>query len=126
MVVGLGVDLVELPRVAASLARWGERLVAKLMDAEEAARLPAAPGERARALALAIAGKEAASKAIGTGWSRGVRWRDVVVALGDTPALQLRARAAEFARRRGSDGRTRVAFEVRDGFLAVGQVWLLA
>ena len=62
MVVGLGVDLVELPRVAASLSRWGERLVAKLMDAEEAARLPAAPAERARALALAIAGKEAASK----------------------------------------------------------------
>ena len=126
MVVGLGVDLVELPRVAASLARWGERLVAKLMDAEEAARLPAAPGERARALALAIACKEAASKALGTGWSRGVRWRDVVVALGETPAVELRARAAEVARRRGSQGRTRVTLEVRDGFLAVGEVWLLA
>ena len=126
MVVGLGVDLVELPRVAASLARWGERLVAKLMDAEEAARLPAAPAERARALALAIAGKEAASKALGTGWSRGVRWRDVVVALGETPAIELRARAAEVARRRGSEGRTRVTLEVRDDFLAVGEVWLLA
>jgi holo-[acyl-carrier protein] synthase len=125
MVVGLGIDLVELPRVAASLARWGERLVAKLMDAEEAARLPAAPGERARALALAIAGKEAASKALGTGWSRGVRWRDVVVALGETPAVELRARAAEVARRRGSAGRTRVTLEVRDGVLAVGEVWLL-
>ena len=125
MVVGLGIDLVELPRVAASLARWGERLVAKLMDAEEAARLPTAPGERARALALAIAGKEAASKALGTGWSRGVRWRDVVVALGETPAVELRARAAEVARRRGSGGRTRVTLEVRDGVLAVGEVWLL-
>ena len=126
MVVGLGVDLVELPRVAASLARWGERLVAKLMDAEEAARLPSAPADRARALALAIAGKEAASKALGTGWSHGVRWRDVVVALGETPAVELRARAAEVARRLGSAGRTRVTLEVRDGVLAVGEVWLLA
>jgi phosphopantetheinyl transferase (holo-ACP synthase) len=42
VVVGLGVDLVEWPRVARSLERWGERLVAKLMDPEEAARLPLA------------------------------------------------------------------------------------
>lgn len=125
MVVGLGIDLVELARVTAALERWGERLVGKLMDAEEAARLPGAGEERAVALALAIAAKEAASKAIGTGWSRGVRWRDVVVELGPPPAVRLRARAAEAARRLGSDGRTRAALEVR-GPLAVGQVWLLA
>jgi holo-[acyl-carrier protein] synthase len=73
------VDLVELDRVEASLERWGDRLVAKLMAPPEAARLPTAAPERVRAVALAIAAKEAASKAIGTGWSRGVRWRDVEV-----------------------------------------------
>ena len=125
MVVGLGIDLVELPRVAASLERWGERLVSKLMDPEEAARLPAAGEERALAVALSIAAKEAASKAIGTGWSRGVRWRDVVVELGPPPSVRLHARASEFARRLGSPGRTRTSLEVR-GTHAVGQVWLLA
>src|SRR2546428_4243394 len=125
VVVGLGVDLVELSRVAKALDRWGSRFVGKLMDAEEAGRLPDAVPERAQALALAIAGKEAASKALGTGWSRGVRWRDVVVELGSPPAVRLHARAAEAARRLGSDGRTRVTLEVR-GLLAVGQVWLLA
>jgi holo-[acyl-carrier protein] synthase len=125
MVVGLGVDLVEWARVAKSLDRWGERLVAKLMDPEEAAALPPAGEARVRALALAIAGKEAASKAIGTGWSRGVRWRDVVVVLGPPPAVVLRAAAASFARRLGSSGRaeTRLFFQ---GELAVGEVRLLA
>jgi len=125
MVVGLGVDLVELPRVARALERWGERLVGKLMDPGEAGRLPRSGEERTVALALAIAGKEATSKALGTGWSWGVRWRDVVVELGSPPAVRLHARAAEAARRLGSDGRTRVTLEGR-GRLAVGQVWLLA
>jgi holo-[acyl-carrier protein] synthase len=125
MVVGLGVDLVEIERVEQALVRWGERFVAKLMDLEEADRLPREPGPRARALALAIAGKEAASKALGTGWSHGVRWRDVIVDLAPEPAVHLRQRAAEVAAGLGSAGRTHATLEVR-GPLAVGQVWLLS
>ena len=125
MVVGLGVDLVELGRVAKALDRWGSRLVGKLMDAEEAERLPAAAGERAQALALAIAGKEAASKALGTGWSRGVRWRDVEVRLRPEPAVGLRGGAAARARALGSSGRTWARLELRDE-LAVGEVRLLS
>src|SRR6185436_5591967 len=64
-VVGLGVDLVETSRVRTALARWGGRLVAKLMAPEEAALLPQEPIARAAALARAIAAKEAASKALG-------------------------------------------------------------
>jgi holo-[acyl-carrier protein] synthase len=124
MVVGLGVDLVETARVERLLARYGERFVRKLMDPEEAAHLPALEPERALALALAVAGKEAASKALGTGWSRGVRWRDVVVAREPEAAVQLRGRAAEIARERGSDGRSRTRLAI-DGPLAVGEVWLL-
>jgi len=125
VVVGLGVDLVELGRVAKALDRWGSRLVGKLMDAEEAGRLPAAAAERAQALALAIAGKEAASKALGTGWSRGVRWRDVEVRLRPEPAVGLRGGAAARARALGSSGRTWVRLELRDE-LAVGEVRLLS
>jgi holo-[acyl-carrier protein] synthase len=125
VVVGLGVDLVELGRVAKALDRWGSRLVGKLMDAEEAGRLPAAGAERARALALAIAGKEATSKALGTGWSMGVRWRDVDVRLRPEPAVGLRGAAAMRARALGSSGRTWARLELRDE-LAVGEVRLLS
>jgi holo-[acyl-carrier protein] synthase len=125
MVVGLGVDLIELDRVEASLARWGGRLVARLMDPLEAARLPASPTERVRALALAIAGKEAASKALGTGWTRGVRWRDVIVDSGPPPVVILEAKAAERARVLGSSGRSALRFEIR-GNLVLAEFRLLS
>ncbi len=125
MVVGLGVDLVEIDRVGRSLERWGGRLVLKLMGPEEAARLPRGHAERARGLALAIAVKEAASKALGTGWSRGVRWRDVDVNLGPPVSLRLLARAAEVALAKGSSGSSLVTHEVR-GDLVVGEVRLLS
>ncbi len=124
MVVGLGVDLVEIARVERLLARYGERLVRRLMDPEESGRLPGPGPDRVRAVALAVAGKEAAAKALGTGWSRGVFWRDVVVGREPEAAVRLRGRAAEVARERGSSGRswTRLAI---DGSLAIGEVWLL-
>jgi len=90
-VVGLGVDLVETARVERLLARYGDRFVQRLMDPEEAARLPAAGPSRVRAVSLAVAGKEATSKALGTGWSQGVRWRDVVVTH-EPPGVRLRGR----------------------------------
>jgi len=125
MVIGIGLDLVETARVARALERFGERFVRKLMDPEEAAALPASPVARARALALAVAGKEAASKALGTGWSQGVRWRDVVVTSGPEPAVRLEGRAAEVARARGSSGRSRL--ELGDsGALVIGEFWLLS
>ena len=124
MVVGIGLDLVETARVERALRRFGGRFVQKLMDPREAAALPPGGPERALALALAVAGKEAASKALGTGWSRGVRWRDVVVSV--SPAsVRLAGRAAEVARERGSSGRSRARLEVR-GELAIGEVWLLS
>ena len=125
MVIGLGVDLVEWSRVARSLERWGDRFVSKLMDPEEAERLPREGETRVHALSLAVAGKEATSKALGTGWSQGVRWRDVVVDLGPPTRVLLLARAAEVARSLGSGGRLEVTLEIR-GPLAVGEVRLLA
>jgi holo-[acyl-carrier protein] synthase len=124
VIVGVGIDLVEEERVARALARWGERFVAKLMGESEASRLPPGPG-RAHAIALAIAAKEAASKALGTGWSRGVAWRDVVVDLGPPLEVRLEGGALVRARRLGSAGRTRAALEVR-GDLVIGQVRLLS
>jgi len=121
-VLGLGVDLVELDRVQHSLQRWGDRLVEKLMDAPEAALLPTPAAERVLSVAFAIAAKEAASKAIGTGWSRGVRWRDVVR---EGDSVRLLGRASEVAAGLGSPGRCRLRLEVR-GNLVLGEVRLLS
>lgn len=123
MVIGLGVDLVELDRVERALQRWGGRLVDKLMGPDEGARLPAGMADRARALALAIAAKEAASKALGTGWSRGVRWRDVVVDPGPPASVRLEGGAAARAGRLGSTRAVVAMLEVRGG-LVLGEVWL--
>jgi holo-[acyl-carrier protein] synthase len=123
VVVGLGVDLVETARVEKILARWGAQFLAKIMGPEESRRLPAG-SDRVSAVALAVAGKEAASKALGTGWSRGVRWRDVVVDLAEPSRVRLEGGALAMAGRLGSSGRTRSSLEIR-GELAVGEVWLL-
>ena len=122
-IIGLGLDLIELERVIRALERWGDRLVAKLMGPEEATRLPASGLARARAVAMAIAAKEAASKALGTGWTRGVRWRDVVLDPGPPPRLRLEGGAARRARRLGSQGECDTALEERDG-LVLGEVRL--
>lgn len=123
MIAGLGIDLVEVDRVEKALARWGRPFLAKLMDPEEIAALPA--GWPPAAVAEAVAVKEAASKAIGTGWSGGVRWRDVVVALGDRPSARLSGAALLAARRLGSAGGTEVRIEHRPG-LVLATVRLLA
>ena len=124
-IVGVGLDLVELSRVERSLERWGERLVARLMDPAEAAALPTTPAERVHAVAAAIALKEAASKALATGWSHGVHWRQVVARPGSPPTVELVGRAAEVARTRGSSsGATTCSMENR-GDLLLAEVWLL-
>jgi holo-[acyl-carrier protein] synthase len=125
MVIGVGVDLVELDRVERALERWGTRLVGKLMGPEEGGRLPREAAARARAVALAIAAKEAASKALGTGWTHGVRWRDVVVDPGPPAAVRLEGGAAIVARALGSAGQVRATLEIRGG-IVLGEVRLVS
>ena len=128
MIVGLGIDLVELDRVERILARWGTTFVSRIMSEAEAAALPGgSPAGSTDAVAVAVAVKEAASKAIGTGWSRGVRWRDVVVdhSPRGAPAARLEARALATARRLGSTGATEVRVFRRPG-LVIATVRLLA
>jgi holo-[acyl-carrier protein] synthase len=123
VLVGIGIDLVEIPRVASMLERWGDRLVEKIMDPEEAGRLPLSPEARVRAVACAITLKESASKALGTGWSHGIFWRDVVAFWDGEPHVTLRAEALALAQRLGCTGH-----EARlnaSGDLVIGEVWLL-
>ncbi|MDL2313877.1 holo-[acyl-carrier-protein] synthase [Desulfovibrio sp. OttesenSCG-928-C14] len=69
MIVGLGMDLVDLERVRKSWERFGPRFAARILCAEELAALP---GEPVAYLAARFAAKEAAVKALGTGFSNGI------------------------------------------------------
>ncbi len=124
-VIGVGIDLIEIDRVAAALDRWGDRLVLRMMGREERLLYEAEPLARPLAMARRIAVKEAASKALGTGWTRGVSWRHIVVSLLPAARLTLRDRALEVARGLGSSGAaTAETMETADG-LVYAEVLLL-
>ncbi len=96
MILGLGSDLCSIERIAASLARFGARFEARCFTPAEIARADRRPMTRAATLAKRFAAKEACSKALGTGFSRGVFFRDMAVvnAPSGAPSLELTGGAA--------------------------------
>ena len=78
MIVGLGNDLVDIRRVAATLERFGDRFTHRIFTDEER-RKSDGRANRAASYAKRFAAKEACSKALGTGFRRGVFWRDMGV-----------------------------------------------
>jgi holo-[acyl-carrier protein] synthase len=99
VIVGVGVDLVDIARIARLLEDKGERAVRRLFSDGEAA-YAAARAEPARHLAARFAAKEAAYKALaGTEHARGIGWRDIEVEVewDGRPTLRLHGRAAERA-----------------------------
>ena len=93
-IIGLGIDATDIPRIAATLERYGERFVNRIFTDGEIAYC-----RRRRVPAIHFAGrfaaKEAAMKALGTGHSQNVLWRDVeVVRRGGPPQLQFHGGAA--------------------------------
>ena len=77
MIVGVGVDIAELDRIAKSYARFGAKFSAKILNQSELDRLPA---NVIPYLASRFAAKEAAVKALGTGFSGGITFQDIEVA----------------------------------------------
>jgi holo-[acyl-carrier protein] synthase len=78
VIFGIGVDVLETRRIAATLARFGDRFVEHLLMPAEAAQL-ARTQRRERFLAMRFAAKEAIVKALGTGFAHGIWIRDVGV-----------------------------------------------
>jgi holo-[acyl-carrier protein] synthase len=78
MIVGIGVDLCEVDRIEAAIARHGERFLVRIYTEAERAYCESKLNRMER-FAGRFAAKEAAMKAIGTGWGRGVGWRDFEV-----------------------------------------------
>jgi holo-[acyl-carrier protein] synthase len=102
VILGLGIDLVEVARMEKAIAK-GERIVRRLFTEDEAAycvrhKVPAVH------FAARFAAKEAGMKAIGTGWSSGVGWRDFEVRLDarGRPLLIISGKAGEIARSMGA------------------------
>lgn len=100
MIVGTGIDITEVPRMAEALARFGERFLRRVFTEEEI-RYCESKANRIERFAARFAAKEAAMKALGTGWSRGIRWRDIEVFRqpGARPTIRFHGKAAEFATR---------------------------
>ena len=98
--ISVGVDIVEIKRVAATLERFGERFLNRIYTTDEIAYCRG----RAPQLAARFAAKEAVMKALGTG-TRGVGWRECEVTRKGTgePGIQLHGRAADRARKLGID-----------------------
>ncbi len=102
MIVGVGIDLVHVPRLRTVLARWQDRFLARVFTPEEIA-YARARRDPAEHLAARFAAKEATLKALGTGLSLGVRWREMEVrrARGQRPEMALSGRTAALGAARG-------------------------
>lgn len=100
MIVGLGVDIAEIDRVQAVIERRGQAFLKRLFTPAEIAYCERHRNKFER-YAGRFAAKEAAMKALGTGWRNGVRWLDIEVTRSSTgkPILQLKGRAREVADR---------------------------
>jgi holo-[acyl-carrier protein] synthase len=78
MIIGVGVDIAELDRIARSHARFGEKFSARILTPAEMALVPA---NAIPFLASRFAAKEAAVKALGTGFSGGITFQDIEIQL---------------------------------------------
>lgn len=102
MLIGTGVDLIEIERIAHSIERYGERFLRRIYTDHEIAYCRSKRSS-AESFAARFAAKEAGAKALGTGISRGVTWIEFQIARqpGGRPVLELRGRAALLARELG-------------------------
>lgn len=102
MIVGTGLDLAEVDRIRAVIERHGKRFLERVYTTAEIAYVER-KANRFERYAGRFAAKEAAMKAIGTGWRGGVRWQDFEVANlpSGKPTLRLHGEAARVSEQMG-------------------------
>lgn len=123
-IIGLGIDATDIPRIAATIERYGDRFIRRIFTDGEIAYCM-----RRREPAVHFAGrfaaKEAAMKALGTGHSQNVLWRDVeVVRRGGPPRLELHGGALRRFEAMGA-GNSLLTITHSDA-LAIAQVMIFA
>ena len=98
MIVGTGIDLIEVIRIAKAMERYGDRFLNRIYTPDEI-RYCNSKANRIERFAARFAAKEAAMKALGTGLGRGVSWQQMQVghALGGRPTILFTGEAARFA-----------------------------
>ncbi len=98
MIVGMGIDVAEVKRIQAVMESQKERFLRRVYTSSESAYCERFKNRFER-YAGRFAAKEAAMKALGTGWSRGVRWVDVEVVRqrGGRPTIALKGEAKKIA-----------------------------
>jgi holo-[acyl-carrier protein] synthase len=102
MIVGSGIDLVEIGRIQQSMDRYGSRFLDRVYTGAEQAYC-LRKRKAAESFAARFAAKEAGAKALGTGIRNGVNWLEIEVVreAGGRPAIQFHGRAAQVAARLG-------------------------
>jgi len=96
MIIGIGSDMIDIRRIEQTINRYGDRFLNRIFTATERAKSDRRSA-RAASYAKRFAAKEACAKALGTGLSRGVFWRDmgVVNMASGQPTMKLTGGAAE-------------------------------
>ncbi len=79
MILGIGSDLIDIRRIEKSITRFGDRFLDRIFTEQEKARSNRRQRTRIASYAKRFAAKEACSKALGTGFRKGVFWRDMGV-----------------------------------------------
>jgi holo-[acyl-carrier protein] synthase len=103
MILGLGTDITEVPRIARSIERFGGHFLERVYTPGEIAYCLARKKSASHSFAARFAAKEAGAKALGTGISRGIGWKELEVVRppGQAPQLRLSGRAAARAQHLG-------------------------
>jgi holo-[acyl-carrier protein] synthase len=78
MIIGIGIDLVEVPRIELAISRWGSRFESRVFTEKELIYCNSKK-DKAQRLACRFAAKEAMLKALGTGWRNGIDWKEIEV-----------------------------------------------
>ena len=105
MIIGLGSDLIDITRIERTLERFGDRFISRVFTYEEHIKSESRV-TRVESYAKRFAAKEACSKALGTGFRRGVYWRDmeVINLVSGKPTMKLSGGAGKRLREIIPDG----------------------
>ena len=123
MIVGIGMDIVEVARIKAAMEAHKERFLRRILTEREKEYC-----QKFANLAIETAGrfaaKEAFSKAIGTGIAQGVSWRDIEVTneLSGAPVMTVMGRAEDFAKKLGAN---RIHVSITHTGISAGAVVIL-
>jgi len=121
MILGVGTDLIEIDRIERSIEQFGDRFLNRIFTPEEIAYCQLKKKHAAESFAARFAAKEAGAKALGTGISRGVAWKEIEVRRrpGERPTLHFSGRALNRAERMGVTSLSLSLTHSRDQALAV-------